>query len=181
MATQVLRSSKIEPGGAPMMPALPVSADVPPPVRRYLIAIGGKERVDFYNSRLFAGDSRLIGYRNPFARQKNLPNTDETQLVPTGVIDGKMAGLVTTSHLLLAIHRRRATSLLPFSQPISHFADSHSQRAKRGRGVRPAHPAKVLRSKSAHGNFIPIGFPAPFLLLSKKRASNRGPIPSGLH
>jgi hypothetical protein len=78
---------------------------------------------------------------------------------------------VTTGHLLLAIHRRRASSLLPFSRPNSDFADSHSQRetVKRGGGgVRRAPPAKVLRWKSAHENFIPIGSPASFLLLSKK-------------
>jgi hypothetical protein len=130
-----------------------------------------KKRSDFYTS-VFCKVRALIVGQNPFSQRENLPNTGETQLVPTGEIDQKIDPSVTTNHLLLAIHRRRATSLLPFSQPISHVADSHSQREPSGgRGVRRAHPAKVLRSKSAHGNFIPIGSPAPFLLLSKKSAA----------
>jgi hypothetical protein len=50
MAEQFLRAGKTEAGGTAMMPALLVSSDVPPPVRRYLIATAGKKRIDFYNT-----------------------------------------------------------------------------------------------------------------------------------
>ena len=112
----------------------------------------------------------LVAGQDPLPRQKNHSSMGQTRLFLKRRNRLRNRYTVTTNHLLLAIHRRRATSLLPFSQPISQFADSHSQRDRQagGRGVRRAHPAKVLRWKSAYGNFIPIGSPGPFLLLSKK-------------
>jgi hypothetical protein len=87
---------------------------------------------------------------------------------------------VTTSHLLLAIHRRKATTSLPFSQPISQFGEPHSHREPSAGGARRAHPAKVLRSK-AHTEILFLLVPCPILAALKKRASNRGPIPSCQH
>ena len=101
-----------------MIPALLVSSDILPPIRRYFIGTAGKKRVDFDYNGLFAGDFRLIGHRNPFTRQKNLPDTDETQLVPTGVIDGKIAGLVTTRHVFQANQQRNVSLSLRFGYRI---------------------------------------------------------------
>jgi hypothetical protein len=121
MAEQFLRAGKTEAGGTAMMPALLVSSDVPPPVRRYLIATAGKKRIDFYNSRLFAGDSRLIAYRNPFARQENSSITSDLcflQRRRNTIRNGrKIDGLLTTDHLLRPNGQRRATSLLPIWLP----------------------------------------------------------------
>jgi hypothetical protein len=154
-----------------MMPALLVSSDVPPPVRRYLIATAGKKRIDFYNNRLFAGDSRLIGYRNPFARQKNLPNTGETQLVPAGEIDQKIDGLLTTSHLLLPNEPRRTGFLLPISQPNSTLLVRKSTRQDLSGGpggVSQTQRPKMLDRK-ALTKFLSYWLPCPVLVALKKR------------
>jgi hypothetical protein len=82
----------------------------------------------------------------------------------------EIRALLTTSHLLLAIHRRRATSLLPFSQPISHFADSHSQRAKRGAGGQARASGESASIEKRTRKFYSYWFPCPVLVALKKNA-----------
>jgi hypothetical protein len=148
MATQVLRSSKIEAGDTAMMPAFLVSSGVLPPVRRYLIATARKKRVDFDNNRLFAGDSQLIGYRNPFARQGNSSIASDfcfRQRRRNATGNGrKIAALVTTSHLFWPNHRRKPASSLPSWLRNFHFPPAERQQG--GRGVpqpEPQHKAST--------------------------------------
>ena len=105
-----------------MMPALLVSSDLPLPVRRYLIGTAGTKRIDFYNNGLFAGDSRLIGYRNPFGRQENSSITSELCFLQrrrntTG--NGRKTGaLLTTDQMILFSLSRENRETLPVSLQI---------------------------------------------------------------
>jgi hypothetical protein len=111
----------------------------------------------FYNG-AFAGVLLLVTCRNQFSRRKNLPNNNgETQLIPTGVIDQKIAGLLTTGHLLLPNEPRRGASSLPFSQPNSAFL-ARKPTDSAG-GVRQTQVAESHVSMSSHGNFVPSGAP----------------------
>jgi hypothetical protein len=129
-----------------MIPALLVSSDVQPPVRRYLIATAGKKRIDFYNNGLFAGDSRLIGYRNPFARQEFSSITSDLCFLQrrknTAGNGREIDALVTTSHLLFQYSPGAAGALLPISQPISTFLGRKAliePRGGRGGSARRSH------------------------------------------
>ena len=78
-----------------------------------------KKRFDFHNNRVFAGDSRLIGYRNPFARQENSSITSGLLQRRRNTTENnrEMDELVTTDHLLRPNGQRRAASLLPIWLP----------------------------------------------------------------
>ena len=138
-----------------MMPALLVSSDVPPPVRRYLIAIAGKKRIDFYNNGLFAGDSRLIGYRNPFAGQENSSITSDLCFLQrrrnTTENGREIDALVTTSHLFWPNQPRKARLVATefateFSCAYAGKRESHGP--PRGGGVGDADPAEGLDRKA---------------------------------
>ena len=157
MAEQFPRASNTEVGGTAMIPALLVSSDILPPIRRSLIGTAGKKRVDFDYNGLFAGDFRLIGYRNPIARQKNLPHTGETQLVPAGEMDEKIDGLLTTSHMFWPDEPRKPGFLLPIRLPNPSFLASkrNGRGQEGGRGVSRGGGAESPVSISFHGNFGP--------------------------
>jgi hypothetical protein len=77
-----------------------------------------KKHFEFYTSS-FAKVRALIAGQNPFSQRKNLPNTGETQLVPTGEIDEKIDASVTTSHLFWPNQPRNVTLSLRFWLPNS--------------------------------------------------------------
>ena len=136
METQFPRSSKSEAGGTQVIPGWSFRCDSSPPdiaVPKSPTERREKELFEFYRCS-FPRIWSLIAGRNRFARRKTPSNTGDARLLLATRNYRETDALVTTNHLLLAIHRRRATSLLPFSQPISHFADSHSQRESQAGG-----------------------------------------------
>ena len=77
-----------------------------------------------------------------------------------------------TNHLLLQRPPKTAGALLPISQPNPNFLrDNCTKRAEGGRGGDQRRNRRKLRIDTLACNFLPNRLPAPFLLLSKKRAS----------
>jgi hypothetical protein len=89
-------------------------------------------------------DSPLSGSQDRFAGRKNPSNTGHARSLPKRRNRHRNGCPVTTNHLLLPSQRREAAVLLPIAQPNSDFLGSKwSERAPRGRGASPIHPAKV--------------------------------------
>ena len=107
------------------------------------IECGEKEPREFYN-RAFAGVLLLVTSPNRFGERKNLPNTGETQLVPTGVIDEKIDALLTTSHMFSPNERRQTAFLLPIWLPNPGFLRRKSDPGPRRGVVARAHPLGML-------------------------------------
>jgi hypothetical protein len=144
--------------------------------RKCQIATLRKSGVEFYTS-IFCEVRALIINQNPFSQRENLPNTGETQLVPAGKMDEKIAASVTTRHLLLAIQRGEATTLLPFSQPISHLAEwAFTERAQGGGGSRLRIGRKRFDGK-AHTEILFLLVPLPVLLAPQKTRFELGSNP----
>jgi hypothetical protein len=131
-----------------------------------------KSGVEFYTSS-FGKLRALIAGQNRFARRKNLSNTSETRLPSKWRNTRKTGPLVTTNHLLLQHLPRTIGALLPIWRPISKFLRAKRiETIERGAGgVSRNALAESPVSISSHGILSLMGSPAPFLLLSKKRAS----------
>jgi hypothetical protein len=121
-----------------------------------------KKRIDFYNG-LFAGDSRLIGYRNPFARQKNSSITNDLCSLQrrrnTSGNGRKTDALVTTTHLFLPNERRRSAFLLPIRLPNPSFPGGKYNEKSTPPGGRSHEciPPSDLEPKSSYGIFVLMG------------------------
>jgi hypothetical protein len=119
--------------------------------RKRQIAILKKSGVEFYTSSFCKVRALIVG-QNQLSWPKNLPNTGETQLVPTGEIDEKIAASVTTNHLLWPTQRWKTVALLPISQPNSQFLAANAARALKGAGGSTGRDGpKSARPKSSHG------------------------------
>ncbi len=127
-----------------------------------------KKYFEFYTSS-FAKVRALIAGQNPFSQRKNLPNTGETQVVPTGAIHEKIDGLVTTSHLFWPSYPSKAGLLLPSWLRNFHF--SPGQRQQGGGGARQRGPRKKPRSKRALRIFCLMNPPPCSAAAKKKTAS----------
>jgi hypothetical protein len=136
-----------------------------------------KKHFEFYTSS-FAKVRALIAGQNPFSQRKNLPNTGETQLVPTGEMDQKIAISVTTSHLFWPNQRRKASSLLPSS--LRNFDFPPCERREGGGGSAARTRQKTSMQKRTR-NFLPNGSPTLIMAASKKRAATSSPMPPGKH
>jgi hypothetical protein len=173
MATQFLRSSKIEARGQQMMSALVIRSHALPSVRRYFIARVRKEPVDFY-TRIFGGGWLLISSRNPLPRRKNSPNTGEACLLQhrrnTTENGREIDALVTTSHVLLPVQRRKTVLLLPISRPNAAFLEERVQhrRPPGGRGSARRRRPKHHIDNVARKILLQMGRPAPFRLPLKR-------------
>jgi hypothetical protein len=127
-----------------------------------------KKHFEFYTSS-FAKVRALIAGQNPFSQRKNLPNTGETQLVPTGEIDEKIDALVTTSHVFLQHPPRTTGPLLPISQPIFEVSRGQAHRDDReGGGGQPGRARRKPCIDKLARNFIPNGAPCPIPVVLKK-------------
>ena len=128
-----------------------------------------KKKLSQFYRRIFPGVCSTIAGQNRFARQENSFNTRGTRLLPRPRNTRRKGASVTTSHLLLAIHRRKAITSLPFSQPISHFAESHSQRKpSRGRGGQARASGESASIEKRTRKFYSNWFPCPVLVALKK-------------
>ena len=83
--------------------------------RREQIATLKKSGVEFTTSSFCKVRALIVG-QNPFSQSKNLPGAGETQLIPTGEIDQKIAASVTTEPLDL-------NQLLRNVKPRQSFSD----------------------------------------------------------
>jgi hypothetical protein len=115
-----------------------------------------KEKCADLNSRVLRGFRCNSPLETSSLGGKNFPNTDETQLVPTGVIDGKMAGLVTTSHLFWPNEQRKRAPLLPIWLPNTSFLAANCVRPgpEGGGGGRAIDPPESSASIIPHRNFV---------------------------
>jgi hypothetical protein len=163
-----------------MMPALLVSSDVPPPVRRYLIATAGKKRIDLDNNGLFAGDSRLIGYRNPFARQKTSSITSGLCFLRrrrnTAGNGRNIAAILTTRHMFSPNERRQTAFLLPIWLPNPDFLRRESDPGPRRGGGRPSASVRNALPITSHRKFCPKGAPYPISVAEKMGRACGGKI-----
>jgi len=93
-----------------------------------------KNHLEFYTSSFWRVRALIVG-QNQLSWPKNLPNTGETQLAPTGEIDEKIAASVTTNHLLLPRQRGKTACLLPIWQPNPNSSGGKwTERTGRGAG-----------------------------------------------
>jgi hypothetical protein len=126
------------------------------------IAAQKKRRFDFY-TRSFSKVPALIARRNPSARRKSFPNTDDTRFLSfwrnaTGNTR-KIDSLVTTSHLFWPNERRRPAMLLPIRLPNPSFPGGKYNKKPTGpRGaVSRVYPPRRPRTEKLIRNFCPNG------------------------
>jgi hypothetical protein len=128
--------------------------------------------VEFYTS-VFCKVRALMAGQNRFSQRKNLSNMGDAPVLPKRRNTRRNRCTVTTNHVFWQHPARTTGPLLPISQPISKFLRAKRiETIERGAGgvCRDA-PAESRVSISSHGILSQMGFPPPFLLLSKKRAS----------
>src|SRR5437016_3748793 len=128
MATHFPRAGKIQPRGTKMIAARSLSHDSSAP---------GKPRA------------------NRFGRRKNLPNTGEIPRKNSRRNGYENGAILTTNHLLLPSHRRKAAVSLPITQPNCDFLEiTCDNGGSPGRGGQPDAVVESPVSISSHGNFI---------------------------